>query len=542
MAEWREQGYPVNMRETTDVQHGQPEAEKRTPEQQIREQEEIIGRQADKINHQEEVMRAQAKQIYEQQEEIGQCVQQIEDLGGQLEELCEQVEKLQEKTKKNSSNSSLPPSSDRFARQKRSRSLRKKSGKKPGGQKGHEGKTLPLVANPDLVVLHEVEICEYCHSNLQELASIRDERRQVISLPIKRRVVIEHQTQSKCCPRCQSITVAPFPADVKAPIQYGADIGAVAVYLNCQQLQPIGRTAHILADLFDCPMSPASVQAMIGRCAKALCGIEEQIKQALITSSVTHHDETSCYLAGARWWWHSSSTKELTHYAVHVKRGREAMDAIGIVPALSGTSIHDGWTSYWGYSNCQHGLCNVHHLRELKFFAEDKQQQWAADLIGVLLDMKQAVEQAKAQGASSLEPSKRAELLDRYQAAIALGYTANPASPPPALVKRGRRGQSKARNLLDRLSKRQYAVLRFLDDFAIPFDNNLAERDIRMVKVKQKISGCFRSLGGAEGFARIRGYLSTLCKQGMKLLLSLEQALAGHPLAPVSLSQSAHSP
>jgi len=542
MGEWKKQEYPVSMRETTNVQPSQREAEKRTPEQHIREQEEIIRRQADKINAQEEVIRSQASQIYVQQEEMGQCVQQIEDLGGQLEELSEQVEKLQDQVKKNSSNSGLPPSSDRFARQKRSRSVRQKSGKKPGGQKGHEGKTLPLVANPDHVVLHEVQVCEYCQSDLQQQASIRDERRQVISLPLKRRVVTEHQRQSKCCPRCQSITVAPFPADVKAPIQYGADLGAVAVYLSCQQLQPIGRTAQILANLFDCPMSPASVQAMIERCAKALSGIEEQIKQALITSSVNHHDETSCYIAGARWWWHSCSTEQLTHYAVHVKRGREAMDAIGILPAFGGTSIHDGWASYWGYSNCQHGLCNVHHLRELKFFAEDKQQQWAADLIGVLLDMKDAVEQAKAQGASSLEPSKRTELLNRYQAAIALGYSANPAPPPPALVKRGKRGQSKARNLLDRLSKRQDAALRFLYDFDVPFDNNLAERDIRMMKVKQKISGCFRSIGGAEGFARIRGYLSTLCKQGMKLLLSLEQALTGHPLAPVSLSQSARSP
>jgi transposase len=530
------------MRETTNVQHGHPEAEKTTPEQHIRQQEEIIGRQANKINQQEEVIQALSAQVYEQQEEMGQFVQQIEDLGGQLEDLSEQVEKLQEKTKKNSSNSSLPPSSDRFARQKRTRSLRKKSGKKPGGQKGHEGKTLPLVANPDLVVLHEVQVCEYCQSDLQQQASIRDQRRQVISLPIKRRVVIEHQTQSKCCSRCHSITVAPFPADVKATIQYGADIAAVAVYLNCQQLQPIGRTAQILADLLDCPMSPASVQAMIGRCAVALCGIEEQIKQALITSSVTHHDETSCYLAGARWWWHSCSTEELTHYAVDVKRGRDAMDAIGILPALSGTSIHDGWASYWGYSNCQHGLCNVHHLRELKFFAEDQQQQWAADLIGVLLDMLQAVQQAKAQGATCLEPSQRTELLDRFQAAIAKGSAANPPPPPAAVVKRGRRKQSKARNLLDRLYKHQDAVLRFFDDFAVPFDNNLAERDIRMVKVKQKISGCFRSTGGAQGFARIRGYLSTLRKQGMKLLLSLEQALAGYPLAPVSLSQSGRSP
>jgi transposase len=530
------------MREATQVQPSRPEAVIRTHEQEGCEQEEIIKRQADKINAQEEVIRTQASQIHAYQEELGQFVQQIEDLGGQLEELSEQVEKLQDQGKKNSSNSGLPPSSDRFARQKKSRSLRVRSGKKPGGQKGHEGRTLQLVSDPDLIVVHAVQACDYCRTDLCGVQSIRGERRQVINLPVKRRMVTEHHNESKCCPRCQTITVAPFPEDVKAPIQYGADLAAAAVYLSCQQLQPIGRTAEILADLWDCPISAGSIQAMIGRCARALCGVEEQIKEALIHSKVNHHDETGCYLAGARWWVHSCSTKMLTHYAVHIKRGADALEAIGILPLFTGTSIHDGWTSYWKYTNCQHGLCNVHHLRELKFFAVEKKQAWAADLMAVLLEMKEAVEQAKAAGLDRVEPQMRRQLLDRYQAAIAAGYKANPPTPPPAIPKRGKQGQSKARNLLDRLSKHQDSVLRFLDDFDVPFDNNLAERDLRMFKVKQKISGCFRSLGGAQAFARIRGYLSTLRKQGMNLLLSLEMALVGHPLSPAGLSPTASSP
>jgi transposase len=212
------------------------------------------------------------------------------------------------------------------------------------------------------------------------------------------------------------------------------------------------------------------------------------------------------------------------------------MDAIGILKARRGISIHDDWASYWSYQNCEHGSCNVHHLRDLKYQAEEKQQSWAADLIKVLLDMKEAVEQARAQGQTSVDPGLRAGLLGRYEKAIAAGYEAHPLLPAPARPKRGKRKQSPARNLLDRLSKHQDAVLLFLDDFDVPFDNNLAERDIRMVKLKQKISGCFRSTGGAEGFARIRGYLSTLRKQGMNLLLSLEQALLGYPVVPASLS------
>jgi transposase len=534
-------GKSTSKLESMNVQ-GAASAERNPLEQQLKERDEIIRRQADKINEQEEVIRALSRQMYEKQEELGQCVQQIEDLGGQLEDLSEQVEKLQEKVKKKSSNSSLPPSSDRFARQKKSRSLRKKSGRKPGGQKGHPGQTLHLVPNPDEVVIHTVECCEYCQRDLRQVQSLRQERRQVIRLPEKRRLVTEHQNESKCCPCCQTVTVAPFPEDLKAPIQYGADIGAFAVYLNCQHFQPLGRTAEILADLCDCPMSPASVQSMIERCAGQLVEIEEQIKAALIAASVTHHDETSCYVGGKRWWDHSCSTQTLTHYGVHARRGREAIDAIGILPKRSGTSIHDGWASYWGYENCQHGLCNVHHLRDLKYQAEEKGQSWAADLIKVFLDMKEAVEQARARGQTSLDPGLRAELLGRYERAITAGYEAHPPPPAPVIPKRGKRKQSPARNLLDRLSKHQDAALRFLDDFDVPFDNNLAERDIRMVKLKQKISGCFRSQGGAEGFARIRGYLSSLRKQGMNLLLSLEQALLGYPVAPASLQPAASSP
>jgi transposase len=530
------------MREANQEQPSREEAHKRGQEQQICEAEEIIRRQAEKINTQEEVIRRQAEKLDAQQEKLGQYGQQIEDLGGQMEQLCEHVEKLQDQVKKNSSNSSLPPSSDRFARQKKSRSLREKSGKKPGGQKGHEGRTLLQVADPDAIVVHAVEACDYCQRDLSGVESIRDERRQVISLPVKRTVVTEHQNQSKCCPRCQTITVAPFPADVKAPVQYGADMQAAAVYLVCQQLQPIARTSEIFSDLLDCPMSGGSIQAMVDRCAACLKGVEEHIKQALIRAQVMHNDETACYVAGARWWLHGCSTERLTHYAVHLKRGRDATDAIGILPAFTGTSIHDGWATYWGYSTCQHGLCNVHHLRELKYFAVDKQEAWAADLMHVLLEMKAAVEQAKAAGHRSIEPQMRQELLARYHTAIQAGYAAHPPSPPPAIVKRGKQGQSKARNLLDRLSKHQDSALRFLDDFAVPFDNNLAERDIRMLKVKQKISGCFRSETGAQAFARIRSYLSTLRKQGQNLLVSLETALVGHPLFPAGLFPIAISP
>ena len=259
--------------------------------------------------------------------------------------------------------------------------------------------------------------------------------------------------------------------------------------------------------------------------------MEQQIKAALCQADVLHQDETGLYVAGQRHWMHVSATEQLTHYAVHAKRGKEALDAIGILADFQGVSVHDGWRSYWQFL-CQHALCNVHHLRDLTFLYEELLQAWAGKMKELLLDSKAAVEQARAEGRSSLHPLEVADWKAQYAALLEEGYRANPPDPPPEVGKRGRRKQSAARNLLDRLSTHQDAVLLFLDNFAVPFDTSLAERDIRMVKVQQKVSGCFRSEVGAVTFCRIRGYLSTLRKQGFALLTALEQALVGHPVLP----------
>ena len=495
--------------------------------------------QEDVADEREETIRLQREQIERLQEKIRrleeelalyrQLAEELPRLREQVEELSHQKQGLEDRLKKNSQNSSLPPSSDRFARHKRS--LREKSGKKAGGQPDHEGTTLALCADPDQIVVHAVHRCKHCHSDLRHIEGLRLERRQVIGLPVKRTVVVEHQTESKYCPHCHGLTASTFPEDVRAPIQYGADLAAVAVYLTQQQLQPYERTSEILEDVLGCPMSVGTIATLVGRCATNLAGVEEQTKQALRLARVIHQDETGCYVQGKRWWLHTCSTKTLTHYAVHPKRGKAALDDIDILPQFHGTSIHDGWHPYWLY-DCLHALCNVHHLREFKFQVEEKQQGWAADLTTVLLEMKQAVKQAVQAGETSVPQEIRGPLVARYEAAIQAGYLANRREPPAAVPKKGRRAQSKARNLLDRLSKHQDAVLRFLDDFAVAFDNNLAERDLRMVKVQQKVSGCFRSCEGAQAFARIRGYLSTLRKQGIPLLSALEMALVGHPLSP----------
>jgi transposase len=326
------------------------------------------------------------------------------------------------------------------------------------------------------------------------------------------------------------MTLASFPASVTAPIQYGPRVGAVAVYLSQQQLLPLERTTEVLADLLGVQMSEATVGELIQRTASQLGGVEQQIKDALIQASVLHQDETGMRVGGKGYWEHVTSTAKLTHYQVDASRGQEALNRIGILPHFKGISIHDCWASYFVY-DCEHALCLVHILRELVFQAEQQGAVWASELIELLLLMKEATQQAREQGKHWLDPL---EVLAWETAFVRLLDEADQVTPrataPPG--SKGRIKQSAARNLLDRLRKHQQAVFCFLEDLRVEFDNNQAERDLRMIKVQQKVSGCFRSLAGAHAFSRIRGYLSTLRKQGLPLLPALQATLCGHPLLP----------
>ena len=261
--------------------------------------------------------------------------------------LKEQVQALQERLKKDSHNSHMPPSSDRFGRQPKS--LRKSSGKKPGGQPGHPRSTLKLSPTPDTVIVHPVESCQHCQQDLRAVDCLQVERRQVLDLPPKRVVVIEHQAQQKCCPICHEISTATFPDDMRVPVQYGAALGAVGVYLVQQQLLPYERACEVIEDLLGPAMSVGTLADLVERCAEQLAAVEQQIKAALSRAPVLHQDEAGLYVAGQRQWMHVSSTERLTHYAVHPKRGKAALDAIGILADFVGVSVHDGWSSYWQF-------------------------------------------------------------------------------------------------------------------------------------------------------------------------------------------------
>jgi transposase len=264
-------------------------------------------------------------------------------------------------------------------------------------------------------------------------------------------------------------------------------------------------------------------------CFELLAEVETTIFKALQQAEVAHFDETGLRVNGKLMWLHVASTQALTYYFIHPKRGSEAIDAMEILPQFEGTSVHDGWRSYALYG-CVHARCNAHHLRELRFLVERYQQAWAAPMMTLLVTMKTAVEQAQAQGQTQLSVEVITRFEAQYQDLIETGMKLNPANPPVA-NSRGRPKQSPARNLLERLETHQAEVLRFIHDFRVPFDNNQAERDIRMMKLKQKISGGFRSAVGAQVFGRIRGYLSTLKKQGHRLLDALEQLFLGHPIS-----------
>ena len=318
---------------------------------------------------------------------------------------------------------------------------------------------------------------------------------------------------------------------MKAPAQYGTSIQTLATYLVEGQAVPYARASQLLQELLGVQLQASSIVSFVKTCHQQLAGVETELKAALVKARVLNQDETGLRVGKEGWWVHVCATDRLTHYAAHQNRGRTALDAIGIAPQFRGTSVHDGLVSYQGYRFTQ-ALCNVHHLRELTFIEEELKQLWARKTKDLLLAMKVEVERAKALGQHELDLLVLADFLRCYDAILAEGYQANPPPPPPKKPTPGPPKQSPARNLLDRLCQGKWAVLRFLHDFTVPFDNNQAERDLRMIKVQQKVSGGFRTADGVAMFCRIRSYLSTLRKQGIELLSALDGTLSGHPVLP----------
>jgi len=456
----------------------------------------------------------------------------VESLVERINALEERVEALENQRSKTSRNSSKPPSGDGFG--KRTKSLRQKSERPSGGQPGHPGNTLKWSMEPDQVERHGVEACSGCGESLVKTPVEQWEARQVHDLPLIQRVVTEHQCEVKSCPKCGVLNRGTFPVEVSQSVQYGANLQGLMVYLMELQLLPSQRVVQVLREVFGAEVSEGTLYNVRSRCFEALAASEAQIKTALQSAAVLHFDETGLRVKNQLWWLHVACTERLTFYFVHAKRGQEAMDELGILAGFAGVAVHDGLRSYAAYE-AVHSLCNAHHLRELVFIQERYQQAWAEQMIALLVQMKRQVDTAIAAGQSALVPSTLAELEQQYADILKTGFEANLPEPVPKEQpkRRGRKKQSPAKNLLDRLQSKQEEVLRFLHHFNVPFDNNQAERDLRMMKLKQKISGCFRSQAGARMFCRIRGYLSTLRKQGHNVLDALVQLFMGVPISPL---------
>jgi transposase len=440
----------------------------------------------------------------------------------QITKLTERIKALEEKDNKDSHNSDKPSSSDGLHRRIHKR--RESSGKKPGGQEGHEGTTLSMVEHPQQVQIHEVKVCQRCGKSLHQEKVCGYEPRQVFDIPPIAVEVTEHRAQIKRCPHCRQLSVAAFPLGVSHKTQYGPRLKAFAVYLKNYGFLSYDRAAQAFADLFAIPLSVGTLASIDRRCGQRVEGVVEQIRQKLIHAKVVHFDETGLSINGKLHWLHGAGNQEFTYYYPHQRRGTAATDQIGILPRLKGNAVHDNWKPYMKYS-CSHSLCNAHHIRELTAVYEPGGQPWAQQMIGLLLDSKQTVEQAKRTGKKTLPLCDIRKYESRYEAIIASGMKANP--PPDRAdspATRGRIKRSKARNLLERLDRLREETLRYMTDFRVPFDNNAAERDIRMMRIQQKVSGAFRSYGGALSFCQIRSYISTIRKQGLSVIDAIMNA------------------
>lgn len=450
---------------------------------------------------------------------------QIQQQQIQIQQLEVRVHELEARLSKDSSNSSKPPGSDGL--KKKTKSLRDKSDKKPGAQQGHAGKGMAQVSTPNFIVTHTPTSCHGCGLNLSQVGGACSEKRQVFDIPQPKIEVTEHQVLEKKCPCCGELTRGTFPEHIRGPVQYGERVQALMAYFAHQHFIPVDRVCQIFEDVFGISISPGTCSNVDERLFRQLESFERSLKTYLLAARVLHFDETGVRCEKKLRWVHVASSHLATLYTIHAKRGQEAMDEAGILPLFQGTGIHDHWFPYFAYEQITHGLCNAHYLRELTFIHEQEKEDWAKRMKDLLIFAKNEVERFLEQGQLPQEILLRLE--ETYGQIIAEGFEYHSLLPPLPKGKRGRQKQRDGKNLLDRLKEKRSCVLLFMYDFSVGFTNNQGEQDIRMVKLKQKISGCFRILRGGQIFCRIRSYISTARKQEWNVWDALAEAIRGCP-------------
>ena len=487
-------------------------------QQQLSQQIQIIQQLKEQLQIRDKELEQRDQELHQQNQELQILRARIKDLEGQLA--------------KNSNNSSKPPSSDGFKKPK-PKSLRKNSGLKTGGQKGHPGTTLNQVDDPNFVEQHDVHSCESCQYNLDEIEPVTIEKRQEFEIPLMKMQVTEHQAKAKICPQCGLVNKGKFPEHITQPVQYGTRVKGLASYYNQNHLIPYERLQDIFCDVHSLPLSEGTLFNINVACHRKLEGFETTVKQMITEGPQANFDESGMRVNKKLHWLHVASTEKLTHFEIHEKRGTEAMDAIGILPMFKGLAVHDHWKPYFHY-DCEHSLCNAHHLRELVYHEEQYEQPWCKKMRECLVAIKSEVDTLKEAGHAQMGLKRIQHYEQEYARILNNGLKEIPKLPTVlnAIKKRGKTKQHPTKNLWDRLSNFKKETLAFMYDFTVPFTNNLGEQDIRMNKVKQKISGCFRSLNGAKVFCRTRGYISTVRKNGLNILDALVDVFKGAVFMP----------
>jgi transposase len=467
-------------------------------------------------------------QFEEQSKTILELRQTIDNLNKTIDGLNQTIKELTEKLNKNSRNSSKPPSSDGLNKPS-PKSLRKPSGKKAGGQPNHPGNNLVTMAEPDEIIQYMPSACSTCYhrETCKDLLKI-GETRKVIDAIIEVKVT-EHQALVLECPRYGMQQKGEFPSDIKAVVQYGENLQALAVALNTIGAVSVNRTHEILSGVFGIPLSTGTISNMVNHCAHTLNEIDENIRMKLTEADVLNCDETGTRVDGNTVWVHNASNSHYTSLTIHDKRGQEGMDNGKVLPEFNGIVVHDCWAPYWKYSHFLHALCNAHLLRELTAVEENyPEQRWPTEFIHLLLEMKRQKEHAVDKGKIQLTKELYHEFNERYNEIIAHAYAENPYVETKD-KKRGRKKKGKTLALIERLSLHKKSICMFIHKFVVPFDNNQAERDIRMIKVKTKVSGCFRSNEGASNYLKIMSYVGTAKKHGYSAFKAIQQAISGNP-------------
>jgi transposase len=448
----------------------------------------------------------------------------------ELQKLITRVAELEGQIAKNSRNSSKPPSSDGL-KKPNPKSLRKTGERKSGGQTGHTGSTLNQIDNPDFVKTHKVLCCENCNCNLELAGLLGYDVRQEFELPPIKIQATEHRVEIKICNVCGTKNKGQFPTRITQPVQYGSRVKAMVSYLGQQHLLPYKRLKNICHDLWNVNISEGTVANTYATCYNELFAYESHVKEQIKLEPVASFDESGLRVKKKLYWLHVAATDSLTHYEVNSKRGMEAMDLIGILPSYQGVAVHDHWKPYFNYE-CKHSLCNAHHLRELIYHEEQYSQIWCKDMREHLLNIHKVIEECKASGQHALCPEQLESFELKYSQILNAGIKELPEIAPNPNAKRGRKKNHPTKNLWGRLSDYKSETLMFMSDFRVPFTNNQGEQDIRMIKVKQKVSGCFRSQTGAKVFCRIRGYVSTARKHGRNIFDALVDVFNGEPFMP----------